>query len=112
MPTKAIIRKSIEQELYDFHETCHQIEVYEKRTHLTTVETVRLKEMKRIREAIQYVYQTRATPKRELMDVKYFERGVRTWDNIAARLFIGRMTAFRWRDEIVQAIADQLGWEL
>lgn len=33
-----------------------------------------------------------------------------TWDGIAIQLSTSRATLFRWREEIILAIADRLGW--
>lgn len=71
----------------------------------------RLEEMQKMVQAIEAVYERLPDQKKELVVVRYWTRPqTLTWDGIALQLHVSRRTAMNWRDEIVYAIAEKLGW--
>lgn len=129
--------RHIETELYCYHETLKYIE--QRRMELTSdyveqhdvpinseptqynsqteryasrlLMDKRLQETQRIVQAIERVYTLCDDNKQKLIRLKYWTKPqLKTWEGISQELCVGRMTAFRWRDEIVQAIAENLGW--
>jgi len=71
----------------------------------------RLEQMERIVEAIESVYDRLPDVKKRLIELRYWERPqILTWDGIAIELKTSRRQAIRWRDEIVFAIAELVGW--
>jgi len=81
------------------------------RTVTTLLMHRRLEQLERIVGAIRAVYDELPEEKQELIRLRYWTKPqTRTWEGIAQKLNVGRMTAFRWREEIVKAIAEQLGW--
>lgn len=62
-------------------------------------------------EAIESVYNRLPEEKKRLINLYYWTRPqMLSWEGIAQKLHISRKTAFNWRDEIVWAITEQLGW--
>jgi len=132
--------KHVEMELFDYHETVKRIKarrdelmsntVPEGRAVISTseIEPLRynssterlgirlasdrqLQEMERIAKAIEHVYNVCDAERKELIRIKYWAKPQKlTWEGIAAELHISRATAFRWRDEIIQALSERLGW--
>lgn len=71
----------------------------------------RIEQLERIVEAIEAVYEALPREKQELVRLKYWTKPqTLTWDGIALKLHVSRRTAINWRDEIVFAIAERLGW--
>jgi RinA family phage transcriptional activator len=71
----------------------------------------RIEQLERIVDAIETVVDRLPDKKKQLVQLRYWSKhSALTWDGIAMRLEIGRATAIRWRDEIVFAIADKIGW--
>lgn len=71
----------------------------------------RLDHLQSIVNAIDSVYNGLPKEKQKLVKLKYWTRPLcLTWDGIAMELSISRITAIRWRDEIVVCIADKIGW--
>jgi len=71
----------------------------------------RLEQMERIVDAIESVYDRLPDVKRRLIELRYWARPqMLTWDGIAIELKTSRRQAIRWRDEIVFAIAELVGW--
>ncbi|WP_165820894.1 transcriptional regulator [Pueribacillus theae] len=131
--------KYIESEIYSYHETVKHIELIEYEIeHSTTnnhdentnvgknsvranispverkvtalLEHKQLKRMYSITDAIKKIYERLDDDKKKLMNLYYWERpGELTWEGIAKECNIGRMTALRWRKQIVYAIAHELG---
>lgn len=67
--------------------------------------------MEKVVDAIQVIFDRMQKEKQELIKLRYWTRPqTRTWEGIAQELHTSRITAFRWRDEVIQAIADRLGW--
>ena len=62
--------------------------------------------------AIEHVYERLPEEKQKLVRLKYWTQPqTLTWDGIAMELNVSRRTAINWRDGIVYAIADLLGWD-
>lgn len=71
----------------------------------------RLDTLERVTDAIRTVYESLTEEKKKLVQLKYWTRPQKyTWDGIAEQLHVDRTTCFRWRKEIVAAIAKLLGW--
>lgn len=71
----------------------------------------KLDSMNRIVQAIDYVVMQLPDEKRRLVQLKYWTKPqTLTWDGIAMQLNVSRITAIRWRQEIVEAIGMFLGW--
>jgi len=70
----------------------------------------RLSELERIESAITSVYEKLEDKPKQLVHMIYWARHKRTWEGIAMELEVGRTTLFRWRNEIVYAVGDNLGW--
>lgn len=71
----------------------------------------RLLHLEAVADAIRSVYESLPEEKKQLIKIKYWTRPQRlTWDGIAMELHVSRATALRWRDEIVYAVAERLGW--
>lgn len=132
--------RHIESELFDYHETVKRIEQrrnelmsniepdwqgviketgFEPLKYNSSTERLgirlasdkMLQEMQRIVKAIEHVYNMCDNERKNLIRVKYWSKPQKlTWDGIAEELHISRATAFRWRDEILQAICEKLGW--
>lgn len=70
-----------------------------------------LQEYERVASAIEHVYNLCDESRKNLIRLKYWTKPqLLSWDGIALELSVGRATAFRWRDEIVQAVGERLGW--
>lgn len=125
----------IEAELYDYHDTLKRIkerrdellydspseELVGGRSNLPSDPTgsvvsqlmadKQLQELERIAAAVEYVYNMCDEQRRKLIRLKYWTRPqTRSWEGIAQEIPTSRATAFRWRDEIIQAIGEVLGW--
>ena len=71
----------------------------------------RLNNLEEIARAIEEVYNISNSEYKNLIRLKYWTRPqTKTWEGIAAELHISRRQALRWRDQIIQAIAEVLGW--
>ena len=71
----------------------------------------KIEQLERIVDAIESVVERLPTEKKELIRLRYWTRPqLLTWDGIAERLHISRRQAFNWRDEVVYAVADKIGW--
>lgn len=127
--------KHIESELYAFEDTKKEIErIREEILHRTpmidnpegranapsdptaTAATLlmthrRLDQLERIVKAIDQIYQELPDDKKKLIKLKYWTKPqTKTWEGIAQEINISRRQALRWRNEIVFAIADAIGW--
>lgn len=126
----------IESELYGYHDTLKDIEnrrqaiMYDsapeensgggrgsmvssptERIATLLVSDRQLQELDRIASAIEHVYNICDKDRKRLIQLKYWTRPqTKNWTGIAMDLNVSRRTAFRWRDEIVQAVGEQLGW--
>lgn len=70
----------------------------------------RLGELERIESAISSVYDKLADKPKQLVHLNYWTRQKKTWEGMAMELEVGRATLFRWRNEIIKAIGENLGW--
>lgn len=75
------------------------------------VDDLHLQELERIASSIEHVYNICDDERKKLVRLKYWTHPqTKTWDGIAQDLNISKRQAYRWRDEIVQAIGEKLGW--
>lgn len=82
-----------------------------ERTVTALMSNKRLQHLESIVDAIEAVYNRLPPEKQRLVVMCYWTRPqMLSWDGIAQKMHIGRTTAFRWRDEIVYAISEQVGW--
>lgn len=126
--------KHIEQELYSYHDTQKEIAnlrndiMFGKNTEenvgrssepgrpteriatrLTTHK--RLTELEKVAHAIEKVYTRLPEDYQKLIKLKYWTRPqTLTWEGISNKLHVSSRQAQRWRDEIVYAIAEVVGW--
>ena len=77
-------------------------------TRLTTHK--QLNYLTEIVDAIEKVYNALPDDYKQLIRVRYWSGRKLTWDIIADELHVHRSTAIRWRDEIIQATIELLGW--
>lgn len=129
--------KHIESELYDYHDTLKEIDHLRKdimfckesddenigggrssfisspTERIATILTTdkRLTRLEEVAHAIQKVYTGLPEDYQKLVRLKYWTvPQTLTWDGIADKLHVSRRQAFNWRDEIVNTIAEVLGW--
>ncbi len=70
-----------------------------------------LRNMEVVTEAIRAVVDELPAEKRHLVELRYWTKPqTRTWAGIAGKLHISERQARRWRNQIVFAIAERLGW--
>ncbi|MCZ8541976.1 hypothetical protein [Psychrobacillus psychrodurans] len=127
--------KHIEAEIYDYHDTLKRIK--ERREELmsnppreegmpssptlpsSTVERYatrltmdrQLQELERVALAVEHVYNLCDDGRKKLIRLKYWTKPqLKSWEGIALDLHISKRQAYRWRDEVVQAVGEQLGW--
>lgn len=82
-----------------------------ERTATLLVTHRKIEQMERITEAIESVVERLPEEKQRLVNLYYWTKPrTLTWDGIAQRLNVSRITAIRWRDEVVYAIAEKIGW--
>lgn len=81
------------------------------RTAVLMVTHRRIEQLERIADAIESVVGMLPPEKKKLVQLRYWDKPRRlTWDGIAEELHVSRRQAMRWRDEIVRAIAERIGW--
>ncbi len=127
--------KHIEAELFDYYDTLKRIK--DRREELmsdpareegmpssptlpsSTVERYatrltmdrRLQELERVASAVEHVYNLCDDGRKKLIHLKYWTKPqLKSWEGIALDLHISKRQAYRWRDEVVQAVGEQLGW--
>lgn len=129
--------KHIESELYSYKDTLKEIEELRKNivfcndnidenvgggrssfisdptsrigTRLATHK--RLGKLEEIANAIEKVYTGLPEEYQKIVRLKYWTRPqTLTWDGIADKIPVSRRTAFNMRDEIINTIAEVLGW--
>ncbi len=70
-----------------------------------------LQELERIASAVEHVYNICDDDRKKLIRLKYWTKPqLKSWEGIAQEIPTSRATAFRWRDEITQAVGEVLGW--
>lgn len=129
--------KHIESELYSYHDTLKEIEFLRKnimfckenddenigggRSSLPSSPTEQIgtrlathKKLNRLEEvahAIEKVFTGLPEDYQKLVRIKYWKRPqTLTWEGIAEELHVNRATAMRWRDAVIYAISEVLGW--
>jgi RinA family phage transcriptional activator len=129
--------KHIESELFGYHDTlreinnlrkdimfCHEsddentgggrssfISAPTERIATILATDKRLNRLEEVTNAIEKVYTGLPEDYRRLVRLKYWTRPqTLTWDGIAENLHVNRATAIRWRDTLVYAVAEGLGW--
>jgi RinA family phage transcriptional activator len=129
--------KHIESELYSYHDTLKEINNLRKdimfcnenddenigggRNNLPSSPTERIAtrlathkrliQLEEVTNAIYKVYTGLPEDYQKLVKLKYWTRPqTLTWEGIAEGLHVSRRQAFNWRDEIVYAVGEVLGW--
>lgn len=70
-----------------------------------------IEHMEKVIKAIESVYERLPADKQKLVKLKYWTRPqTLTWDGIAQEIHVSRRQALYWRDEVIYAVADMLGW--
>lgn len=127
----------IESELYSYHETVKEIKrlrdeiIYgsnsddenegggrgnlpsspTERTATALVTNRKLQNLESIACAVETVYNGVNDDYKKLIRLKYWTKPqTKTWEGVAQEIPTSRRQAFRWRDEIVYAIGEILGW--
>ncbi|GGJ76457.1 transcriptional regulator [Virgibacillus salexigens] len=77
-------------------------------TRLTT--NKQLNYLAEIADTIDQVYNALPDDYKNLVKVKYWSNKRLTWEGIALELNVSKRQAMRWRDEIIQATVEVLGW--
>jgi RinA family phage transcriptional activator len=81
------------------------------RTATALTDDLKLETLERIVTAIEFVWQGLTDEKKKLVKLYYWTRPqTLTWDGIALELNVSKMTASRWRKEIVISVAQFTGW--
>lgn len=71
----------------------------------------KLERMEKIVQCIESVVSRLQPEKRQLVQIIYWDRPrILTWQGAAIKLHITKRTAYRWKKEIVQAIAERGGF--
>lgn len=71
----------------------------------------RLNKLEEIAQAVEKVFTGLPDDYQKLVKLKYWTRPqLKTWEGIAEEIPVSRRTAFNMRDEIVNTIAEVLGW--
>src|SRR5699024_30795 len=82
-------------------------------TEITAIRLTRHKQLNYLREiasAIETVYNELPADHKRLVRVRYWAREDYKWDDIAGKCNVSRRQAMRWRDAIVLATIEVLGW--
>lgn len=75
------------------------------------VEHKKLNNLEDIANAILRVYTGLPEEYRKLIKLKYWTKPqLKTWEGIAEELHVSRRQAMRWRDEIIYAVSECIGW--
>jgi RinA family phage transcriptional activator len=129
--------KHIESELYSYHDTLKEINNLRKdimfcnenddenigggRNNLPSSPTERIAtrlathkrliQLEEVTNAVYKVYTGLPEDYQKLVRLKYWTRPqTLTWEGIAESLHVNRATAMRWRDTVVCAISETMGW--
>lgn len=81
-----------------------------ERTAVRLTTSKQLNYLNEVVDAIEQVYNASPDDYKRLIRVRYWSGRKLTWDIIADELHVHRTTAMRWRDEIIQATIELLGW--
>lgn len=74
------------------------------------IQNRQVRHLEKVTNAIKAVYDGLDDEKKELLRVLYWEKPRRyTWDGIAERFHYSKKTLQRWRNEIVDEVAEKLG---
>lgn len=63
-----------------------------------------------ITDAVERVYNALPDDYKELVRIRYWSKRDKDWNAIACDLHVHRSTAIRWRNEVIQATIELLGW--
>lgn len=78
---------------------------------LEIISNRRMDSMEKIIKAIEHVYNNSNNEKKKLIQLRYWQKPtLYTWEGIALKLNISRITAIRWRTETIYQIGERLGW--
>ncbi|WP_182200106.1 transcriptional regulator [Paraliobacillus salinarum] len=77
-------------------------------TRLTT--NKRIKYLQEMVEAVETVYNALPDEYKNLVRIKYWSKSRLTWEGVALELNVSKRQAMRWRDGIIQATAEVIGW--
>lgn len=129
--------KHIEAELYSYHDTLKEIQFLRNnlmfckenddenvgggRSSIPSSPTEqigtklashkKLNNLETITNAIEKVYTGLPDTHQKLIKERYWTKPqLKSWDGIAMELNVSRRQAFRWRDEIIWALGEVLGW--
>ena len=129
--------KHIESELYSYHDTLREIQFLrnnlmfckenddenvggERSSNISSpTEQIgtklathkKLNNLETITNAIEKVYTGLPETHQRLIKERYWTKPqLKSWDGIAMDLNVSRRQAFRWRDEIIYALGEVLGW--
>jgi RinA family phage transcriptional activator len=70
-----------------------------------------LRYLEEIAKSIEDVYNALPNEYKKLVQLRYWRKGTKlTWDQIADELHVSKRQAIRWRDDIIQATIEVLGW--
>ena len=137
---KNITFKKVEAEWYDYHETVKEIARLREsimtpfdeepdtnvgggsnsvraisnpteRIATRLMTSKQLTYLTQIVEAIEKVYNVLPDEHKKLVQLRYWKKGNKlTWDGVANQIHVSDRTARRWRNEIIQATIEVLGW--
>lgn len=82
-------------------------------TESTTIRLTRHKQLNHLREvtsAIETVYNELTLDRQKIVLTRYWSRKKLTWDIIAHECNVSRRQAIYWRNEIIHATVEVLGW--
>ncbi|WP_117161330.1 transcriptional regulator [Paraliobacillus sp. X-1268] len=82
-------------------------------TEATTIRLTKHKQLNHLREvtsAIETVYKELNEERKKLVHIRYWSKRKLVWDRIAEECYVSRRQAINWRDEIIQATVEVLGW--
>ncbi|SDJ20109.1 transcriptional regulator [Natribacillus halophilus] len=71
----------------------------------------RLRHLEEVTEAIEDVYNRLDDTQKKMVKLRYWNRESLGWEAIAYHCNIGRASAFRYREAIVQSIGERIGWK-
>jgi RinA family phage transcriptional activator len=71
----------------------------------------KLEHLSQVTDAIRKVYESSPRDYQDLVKLRYWSGRNLTWDEIAEELHVSRRQAIYWRDALVQATADLIGFE-